>query len=207
MEEWRESRRSGMLAIAASGAVAAALWFAIRFEAPIIAGMTDLAARMAFTLKLFCLASLFCLMTGVNAVAHERLQSAAFDPLLGHETRRLRVNLRYLQNTLEQLVLFAAALFGLALYCVDGESMRAVEATAAVWLLSRLAFWAGYHKSAAMRGIGAPGMAVTLIALVYVGARIGDDLAGRTGAIAVVALYLGFEALLFWGTREDEPAS
>jgi hypothetical protein len=40
---------------------------------------------MLFTLKCLCLAVLFCLVLGVEAVAHERLSSAAFDPLAGFE--------------------------------------------------------------------------------------------------------------------------
>ena len=66
--------------------------------------------RELFALKCVALATLFCLVAGIEAVAHERLQSDAFDPLLNHETRRLRVNLRYLQNTLEQLIVFAVGL-------------------------------------------------------------------------------------------------
>jgi hypothetical protein len=44
---------------------------------------------MLFALKCFCPVALFCLVTGVEAVAHDRLFSAAFDPLSGFETRRL----------------------------------------------------------------------------------------------------------------------
>jgi O-antigen/teichoic acid export membrane protein len=95
---------------------------------------------MVFTLKCSCLAVLFCLVTGVEAVAHERLSSPAFDPLSGFETRRLRVNQRYLQNTLEQILVFVAGLFGLAVYSPDGSAMRAVLATTVVWILARFAF-------------------------------------------------------------------
>jgi hypothetical protein len=79
--------------------------------------------------------------------------------------------------------------------------MRAVLATAIVWTLARFAFWIGYHHSAAMRGIGAPGMMVSLLVLLYVGARIGFDGAGAAGAVAVVAAFLLIEAVLFWKTR------
>src|SRR5471030_3243668 len=99
---------------------------------------------MLFTLKCCCIAVLFCLVAGVEAVAHERLSSPAFDPLASFETQRLRVNLRYLQNTLEQFVVFAVGLFGLAAYCPGGASMRAVVATAVVWIVARIAFWSGY---------------------------------------------------------------
>jgi hypothetical protein len=201
MEDWRDERRKGMAAIAASIALGAALWFALRYLAPPITGMEYLGARMVFALKCFCLAVLFCLVTGVEAVAHERLQSPAFDPLAGHETRRLRVNQRYLQNTLEQIVIFAAGLFGLAAYSPGGEAMRAVSATTAVWILSRFAFWIGYQRSAAMRGVGAPGVIVSLLVLIYVGARIGLEIAGGAGAAAVIVAFLAIEAVLFRTTR------
>jgi hypothetical protein len=204
---WRGQRRAGVIAIAASSGIAAILWLAIRYWAPIIPDMESVGDRMIFAFKWSCLAVLFCLAMGIDAVAHERLQSPAFDPLAGYETRRLRVNLRYLQNTLEQIILFTAGLFGLALYMPGGEAMRAVEATAIVWILARLAFWAGYHRSAAMRGIGAPGVALSLLVLIYVGARISYDFAGVPGAVAMIAVFLMFQALLFRVTRDRGEAA
>lgn len=204
-KDWREQRKSGMVAIAVSALAGVALWFAIDRLLPPLAGMEDLSARMLVALKCCALAALFCLFGGVEAVAHERLQSAAFDPLAGHETMRLRINKQYLQNTLEQFVLFAVGLFGLAAYSETGGAMRAVIATTAVWIAFRFAFWIGYHRSAAMRGMGAPGMAVGLLVLLYVCARIGGDMAGTAGAIAVVAAFLALEAVLFWGTRGGAP--
>jgi hypothetical protein len=199
--DWRDQRRSGIAAIAAAMIVAVGLWLAIRFLAPPVPGMDTLESRMVFTLKCLCCAVLFCLVTGVEAVAHERLQSAAFDPLEGFRTRRLEVNRRYLQNTLEQIVVFAAGLFGLAAYSPDGGAMRAVVATTIVWILARLAFWIGYHRSAAMRGLGAPGMMASLLVLIYVVARASFDWAGGAGAVAAVAAFLLFEAILFRVTR------
>ena len=137
----------------------------------------------------------------MEAVAHERLVSPAFDPLAGFETRRLRVNKQYLQNTLEQTVVFAAAIFGLAAYAKDGAEMREVVATTVVWVLGRWAFWLGYHRSAAMRGLGAPGMALSMIVLIYVAGRFGDEVAGPLGAAALAGLFLAIEGLLFWATR------
>jgi hypothetical protein len=201
--DWRAQRNSGTVAIGLGVAAAVALWFAVDRLMPPLAGMGDLSARMLVALKCCALAALFCFDTGIEAVAHERLQSAAFDPLAGQETRRLRVNKQYLQNTLEQIVLFAVGLFGLAAYSVDGGEMRRVIATTAVWIVFRLAFWLGYHRSAAMRGAGAPSMIVGLLVLLYVCARIGDELAGTAGATAVVAAFLAFEAVLFFGTRDS----
>src|SRR5580698_4327621 len=127
-------RRAGMTAIAVAMPVAFLLWLAVLYLVPPLAHMDSLDSRMLFTLKCCCLAVLFCLVTGVEAVAHERLSSPAFDPLSGFETRRLRVNQRYLQNTLEQIIVFAAGLFGLAAYSPDGAAMRGVLATTAVWI-------------------------------------------------------------------------
>jgi hypothetical protein len=192
-----------MLAIAAAAPLALALWLAIDLLIPPLAGMASLSARFVFTAKCFCVATLLCLVLGIEAVAHERLVSPAFDPLTGYETRRLRVNLRYLQNTLEQLIVFAAALIGLTSYSPDGGAMRAVVATTVVWILARFAFWIGYHRSAAMRSIGAPGVAMSLLILVYVVGRFGFEIAGIPGAIAPVAAFLLIEAFLFRATRDQ----
>ena len=201
---WRDQRRTGIAAIAAAIAAALALWLGVRFLGPVPAGMESAGARMLLALKCCCVATLFCLVTGVEAVAHERLQSAAFDPLAGHETRRLRVNLRYLQNTLEQWAVFAVGLFGLAAYAADGAAVRAVVATTIVWILARFAFWIGYHRSAALRGLGAPGMAQSLLVLLYVAARFGAELAGTAGAAIMVGAFLIFEAILFRATHGRE---
>lgn len=194
-----------MLAIAAAMPVALLIWLMLAFLVPPLSGMDSIASRMFFTLKCWCLAVLFCLVTGVEAVAHERLGSAAFDPLSGYETRRLKINLRYLQNTLEQTVIFTAALFGLAAYSTNGSAMRAVMATAVVWVLARFAFWIGYHRSAAMRSLGAPGVALSLIVLIYVAARIGFEWGGVAGAVLPVVLFLAIEAFLFRATRPLPP--
>jgi hypothetical protein len=202
-EDWRQERKSGIGAIAISIAVSAALWFALYRFLPPLKGMDELGARVLVALKCLAAATLFALVAGVESVAHERLQSAAFDPLAGRQTKRLQVNLRYLQNTLEQIVIFGVGLFGLAAYLTSGEAMRAIPATTIIWIINRFAFWIGYHRSAAMRGLGAPSMAVSLIMLLYVVVRIGGELAGTAGAIIAIGLYLALEAVLFLKTRES----
>jgi len=199
--DWRQERKSGMVAIAASVAISAILWLALWQLLPPLSGMDSLQTRMLVSLKCVALATLFCLVAGIEAVAHERLQSNAFDPLQGHQTERLRVNLRYLQNTLEQLVVFAVGLFGLAAYLDSGSAMRIVIASTVVWILNRFAFWIGYHRSAAMRGLGAPSMLIGLVMLLYVVARIGGEVAGTLGTIVAIALFLALEAMLFLKTR------
>ena len=198
--DFRPQRRAGIVFIVVGAMLAVGLWFAITRYAPPVSGMGSLAARMLFTLKCFGAAVLFTLVLGVEAVAHERLSSPAFDPLAGYETRRLRVNQRYLQNTLEQTVVFGAALFGLAAWCPTDTSMRAVEAATAVWVLARWAFWVGYHFSAAGRALGAAGMALAMVLLIYDVARFGGELFGPVGAWTPVVLFVLIEGFLFWVT-------
>jgi hypothetical protein len=199
--DWRVERKSGMGAIAASMAVSLVVWVALWQLLPPLDGMDDAGMRMLVALKCVAAATLFCFVAGIEAVAHERLQSNAFDPLQGHQTERLKVNLRYLQNTLEQLIVFAVGLFGLAAYLDSGSAMRIVIASTVVWIFNRFAFWIGYHRSAAMRGLGAPSMAIGLLILLYVVARIGGDIAGIAGTIVAIALFLALEAVLFLKTR------
>lgn len=190
-----------MAVIAISMAISLALLFGLYRFLPPLNGMETVGARMLVALKCVAAATLFCLVAGVEAIAHERLQSAAFDPLAGFQTKRLQVNLRYLQNTLEQIIVFGVGLFGLAAYLTSGGAMRLVPAITVVWVLNRFAFWIGYHRSAAMRGLGAPSMAVSLIMLLYVAARMGNDVAGIAGGIVAVGAYLALEAVLFVKTR------
>lgn len=195
-----------MAVIAISMAISLALLFGLYRFLPPLNGMEAVGARMLVALKCVVAATLFCFVAGIEAVAHERLQSPAFDPLTGFETKRLRVNLRYLQNTLEQLIVFALGLFGLAAYLTSGGTMRLIPALTVVWVLNRFAFWIGYHRSAAMRGLGASSMAVSLIVLLYVAARIGNDVAGIVGAAIAIGAYLALEAVLFLNTRRREGA-
>jgi len=108
----QQQRRTTIGGIAAATVVTAGIWYALwRFLPP----PRD-ANSIATAFDCCAVAALLTLVAGVEAVAHERLVTPAIDPLSGYETRRMRVNLRYLQNTLEQFVVFAAGLIPLAAY-------------------------------------------------------------------------------------------
>jgi hypothetical protein len=199
--DFKRQRKAGMVYIALGALIAVGVWLLVTHVMPPLPGMESLSGRMLFTLKCCCVAVLLCLVSGVEAVAHERLSSPAFDPLAGFETPRLRVNQRYLQNTVEQSIVFVAALFGLAAYCPSGFEMRRVLGFTIVWILARFGFWIGYHQSAAMRGLGAPGMALSMIVLLYVASRFGREVAGPAGALIPIALFVVIEGFLFWTTR------
>ncbi|MFK4442981.1 hypothetical protein ABH944_003236 [Caballeronia udeis] len=187
--------------IAIAFPVTIALWLGVYYFMPPLGGMEEPLARLVFTLKCSCFAILFCFLTGIEAVAHERLRSPAIDPLSGYATRRMTINLRYLQNTLEQLVLFIPGLFALAFYCANGYAMRAVVATTVVWIATRLAFWIGYHHGSQHRAAGAPGMMQSMLVLLYVCARIGYEIAGPAGAIAPLIAFGCVEAVLVRTTK------
>jgi hypothetical protein len=185
--------------------VTIAIWLAVYLLLPPLAGMADPVARLIFAIDCACVAILLCFLTAIEAVAHERLRSPAIDPLSGYTTRRMTINLRYLQNTLEQLMLFIPGLMALAFYCPSGSAMRAVAATTVVWMATRAAFWIGYHYGWQYRALGAPGMMQSMLVLFYVCGRFGYDVAGIIGATAPLALFLAIEIFLFRATRPPAP--
>jgi fatty-acid desaturase len=65
----------------------------------------------------------------------------------------LEIDQRYLQNTLEQLVLAIVAHLALVTI-VAPESIRAVAILVMLFVIGRATFWIGYHRSGAARAFG-----------------------------------------------------
>jgi hypothetical protein len=187
-------RRTTLLGIAASAVTTAVLWFLLLRFLPSPANAEPL--PMAFACC--AIAALLTLVMGVEAIAHERLVTPAIDPLAGFETKRMRVNFRYLSNTVEQFIVFAAGLLALAHYAPP----RLLVIVSIVWILARWAFWIGYHFSPLLRGLGAPGMLQSMIVLLYVAWRWGHDAYGAAAGIVLIVLFLGIEAFLFWAVKQ-----
>jgi hypothetical protein len=185
-----QQRRTTLSGIAVSALVTAALWYALLQLLPSPATLEPFATAIGCA----AVAALLTLVAGVEAVAHERLVTPAIDPLAGFETRRMRINQHYLQNTLEQYVVFAAGLLALAAYA----SPRILVIVTIVWVVMRGAFWIGYHKSPLLRGLGAPGMMQSMIVLLYVAYRTGLGAFGQAAGIALLIIFAGIEAVLFW---------
>lgn len=186
-------RRTTLSAIAASAAAAVLLWFLLLRFLPAPANAEPLPTALACC----AIAALLTLVMGVEAIAHERLVTPAIDPLAGFETRRMRVNFRYLSNTVEQFIVFAAGLLALAAYI----SPRLLVIVTIVWIVTRWAFWIGYHFSPLLRGIGAPGMLQSMIVLLYVAWRWGNDAYGAAAGILLLAIFVAIEAFLFWAVK------
>jgi MAPEG family len=193
-----QTRGTLMRGVGAAALIFVAIWLLAWYLTPPMAGMEAPGARLIFAMLCCCVATLFCLVAGIEAVAHDRLNSAAINPLIGAESERLKVNLHYLQNTLEQLVVFIPGLLGLAYY---STGIGPVVATTLTWVLGRWVFWIGYHIGQQFRAPGLFSMAQGLLVLLYVCARFGYQYAGAAGAAAIVVLYLWIEAFLVYVTR------
>lgn len=187
--------RSAIVQIGLASLVVAFIWWACYRFIP-ASEMPIMFDRVMFALKWSGVAILLTFLTGIEAVSHERLVTEAFDPLAGKETRSILVNLRYLQNTLEQLMLFVPGLLLLAAYAEPGAIVQPVSAAALVWILARFVFWIGYRRSPQYRIAGLVGMAQSMIILLYVSARFGYELGGTWGASVPLALFALAEMVL-----------
>lgn len=187
-------RRTTMSGIAASAVVVALVWYVLLRFLPAPAGAEPLTTALACC----AIAALLTLVMGVEAIAHERLVTPAIDPLAGFETRRMRVNFRYLSNTVEQFIVFGAGLLALSAYAPS----RILVIVSIVWILARWAFWIGYHFSPLLRGFGAPGMLQSMVVLLYVAWRWGNDAYGAAAGVLLIAIFVGIEAFLFWAVKQ-----
>jgi hypothetical protein len=205
-QDLRAQRKILMRGMPIAAPVALLVWLALRYGLSPLPDMQAWPDRLWFAIGCCCVAVLLCLLLGIEAVSHERLVTSAINPLAGAESTRMKVNLRYLQNTLEQLLLFIPGLLGLAHYCDNGASMRAVVATTVVWILARFVFWIGYHQGPLFRAPGLVGVVQSLLVLLYVCARFADDVAGIVGAVVVIGLFAFGEIYLVWINRKSRVA-
>ncbi|MBS0479608.1 MAG: MAPEG family protein [Proteobacteria bacterium] len=176
------------LAAGASLPVALAVWYVVRTALPPIA-----AEPMLFALQLTGAALFLAFLPVIEAVAHERLMSPAIDPLAGKDSKRLIVNQRVLQNTLEQSLVFMPGLFLVAHYA----DLRAAAACAFLWVIGRWTFWIGYHIGPMWRGLGVFSLVLGLAMLCYGVGCFGYELAGWTGVAALIGPFIAIETYLF----------
>ncbi|HAX89473.1 MAG TPA: hypothetical protein DCY91_25255 [Cyanobacteria bacterium UBA11370] len=93
------------------------------------------------------------LFAGFLSVGNARFLSHAINPLAGAESERMRVHLRYLSNTLEQVVLFFITNLILATF-LDTNSIKLIPILVTLFILGRIAFWIGYLKNPLYRAFG-----------------------------------------------------
>ena len=123
--------------------------------------------RLAFAVRWLLVPGL-ALFVGIGMTANQRfLKSDAIDGERKVESWAFEVNLRYNQNTLEQLALAAVAWTGLALTLPAGQ-LGIIARMALLFGAGRVAFWLGYLYAPWARAFG---MGLTaypsFVALVY----------------------------------------
>jgi hypothetical protein len=180
---------------------AATVWWGVWTFVPETPHSGQVAERLVLALKCLAVAATLTLMLGVEAVGHERLMTPAFDPLAGQDSPRLIINNRFIQNTVEQLLVFATSLTGLAIYCESASSARAVIAATLVWIIARWAFWIGYHLGPQHRVAGLVGVAQSMVISLWVCAHVGSEVAGPLGAITLIGLFVAAELVIVVGLR------
>ncbi|GLQ52187.1 MAPEG family protein [Dyella flava] len=200
-------RRTVIAGVLMAAPIVTGLWWLIATQAPPIPNMDDPWSRLWFAIKCCCVATLFSLVLGVEMIAHYRLNTSAINPIAGVESMRMKVSRHCLQNTVEQLLIFIPGLLALAGYCTNGWSMRVLLASTVVWIVTRFAFWIGYHIAPRFRAPGMLGMVQSMIILLYVGDRFGREVGGMAGEVLVWTIFLGVEAYLvylsFWHSSAE----
>jgi len=125
--------------------------------------------RLEYALRWEVLAAL-CMVAGVAMIANRRFFIA--DAIEGGTSPAIEIDRRYLQNTLEQLVLAIVAHLALVTI-VAPESIRAVAVLVMLFVIGRVTFWIGYHHSGPARAFGfATTFYPTVAVYVYLVSRI-----------------------------------
>lgn len=104
------------------------------------------------------------LLFGIGLVANSRFLTDAINPITGVGNERFQIYLRYLQNTLEQFVLFSSGTTILASY-LKPTQIKLVPTLAVLFLASRILFLIGYLRHPLYR---AAGMAATMYPTIFV---------------------------------------
>ena len=138
----------------AGAVVFSAVFFEVMFQSTAIGltppGGIDMSWRLAYALKWEVVAAL-CLLAGVAKIANRRF----FIPeaIDGAPTPSIEIDRRYIQNTLEQLILAMVAHLALVTI-VAPESIRVIAVLVTLFVIGRVTFWIGYHYSGPARAFG-----------------------------------------------------
>ena len=93
-------------------------------------------------------------LIGIGVLGSARFGNEAEDPTACEaSSHKMKVNVRYLSNTHEQLTLFLIALLGLALL-LPAPALTLLPIYASLFVIGRIAFWIGYHINPLYRALG-----------------------------------------------------
>ena len=133
--------------------VSVVAYMAMRSRVPVLENPCD---RLLYTIRWLFLSGMVIFVMAFN-VARIRGQSAAINPLTGHE-HFVEVANRILRNTVEQFLLHAVGLVTLSTF-LRADSMVAVPMFVSLFVIGRLVYWWGYSRNAMWRG---PGWEITV---------------------------------------------
>jgi hypothetical protein len=160
-----------LMGVTTAGVVLLLLWARLPLLPLPLPDGNDTASRIAFAAHWLLLPGL-ALLAGVLGLASRRFFVAdAMDGTRTPESRSLEINLRYNQNTLEQVILAVIAWSGLALQ-LPHDRLSLIPALAILFLVARAIFWIGYLIAPWARALGF-GLTFypTVIAFVWLAAR------------------------------------
>jgi uncharacterized membrane protein YecN with MAPEG domain len=106
--------------------------------------------KLVFTSGMFASAPV---VLAIIIVAAQRLNQRL---MVGHIVRPnspLDINMRFIQNTFEQLILYFIAHLGVIQFAYPQEA-RLLIALTALFLIGRVIFWYGYHHNPRLRAFG-----------------------------------------------------
>ena len=118
--------------------------------------LAEVSSRLAYALQANAIA-VTPLLLGVITVGNNRFLSEAIDPTLQKEDVATQINSRFVDNTMQQFVLFLVATTAVSVNLTSAQ-MRIISAAAIVFVIARIAFWIGYRIHPLYR---ASGMAAT----------------------------------------------
>ena len=109
--------------------------------------------KLVYTLKWQPL-SVMMLLFGIGAVGRVRATTTAIDPVYGNGEHLLFVEARYLQNTLEQLILSTTGQLILSVYVSAAVLTRIIPILVILFVVGRFLFFFGYKMDPLKRGYG-----------------------------------------------------
>lgn len=101
--------------------------------------LETLEERLIFTLRCQIL-PVFMLFAGIATVGNYRFLTPAINPLAGAESEAMKVHLRYLSNTLEQVVLFIIVNVVFSTF-LNEKAIKIIPILVMVFVIARLTFW------------------------------------------------------------------
>jgi hypothetical protein len=140
-----------------SGIISMILLMAIIYRFwPVSPELTDVAARLGYTVRALTFAAL-PLLIGIVTIANARISTDAIDSTRHAENRVMEINGRFVDNTVQQLLLFSIATLALS-PALTPSGLRVIPIAVTVFVIARVVFWVGYRVRPIYR---APGMSAT----------------------------------------------